>query len=297
MTRTTILVACTLLIAAVPVAADTIAELDRLHEEEQHERIVSMVDTQLPSARTNSERAALIWRLARAKTSLADFGRWSGSMSDSAAMELLQEAEADAQQAIELDSSAAAPWFWKGAAMGLRGQLRGVLNSLFMASDVRDHAVEAINRDDRYGEAYYLLGQLFRELPGRPLSFGNRDAAVSLLRKAGAIHEQEYRDGVVGVRYFDNHNQLARALWKRNHSEARRRRNHEQAADRYRSATTALERGSAFEGSQPLPPGSDREEAVRLVEKVVDELSGLSQPGPRERKDLESARELLSDWS
>lgn len=296
MTRTAVLVICALGIAALPLAADTVAELDRLHEADRHEQIVSLVNAQLSAARTNADRAALLWRLSRAQLTLADYGRWKGEMSDSDATELLREAEANAKRAIDLDSRAAEPRFWKGAAMGLRGQIRGVLNSLFMASDVRDYAVEAIDRNDRYGEAYYLLGQLFRELPGRPLSFGNRDAAVSLLRKAVDLHEQEYRDGVVGVRYFDNYTQLADALWRRNNSADRRRRNHAQAADRYRSASTPLERGSTFEGSQPLPSGSDREEAVRLVEMVVRELSRVSEPTTRDRKDLESARKLLSDW-
>ncbi len=285
----------------VPFALNTaptegFTELDRLHDEDRQERILALIQERLPAARSHTDSAALLWRRARAQLTLADYGRWEEALSDREAIALLREAEENAHRAMELDPPAAEPWFWKGATMGLRGQIQGVLNSLFMASDVRDYATEAINRNDRFGEAYYLLGQLYRELPGRPFSFGNREYAVSLLRMAVAVHEEEYRAGVVGARYYDNYTQLAEGLWRRNHSADRRRKRHAQAAEQYRQASTPLERGFAFEGSQPLGPGSDREEAVRLVEMVVSDLSRVRQPNTRERKDLASAQALLSQW-
>lgn len=245
-------------LAGANAEADLFTEIERLHEQDRHSAILDLVDTELPRTRGNHRRAELLWRKARAQLTLADYGVWSGDLSDRDAIVRLEEAEATAAQAIELAPGSADSYFWKSAAMGLRGQLRGVLNSLFMASDVRDYAEKALERDPDHTEAHYLLGQLYRELPRRPLSFGNRDRAVEFGRRAVQLHEREYRDGVVGVRYYDLYTQLSDSLWRRNN------------------------RG-------------DRDESIELLQSLVAELEAVSAPTTRERKDLESARELLSD--
>ena len=188
-------------VAGADADADLLARIERLHEEDRHTSILALVDGELGRATDSRQRAELLWRKARAQLTLADYGVWRGELSDREGISRLEEAEASAAQAIELAPDSADPYFWKSAAMGLRGQLRGVLNSLFMASDVRDYAQQALERNPNHTEAHYLLGQLYRELPRRPLSFGNRDRAVEYGRRAVQLHEREYRDGVVGVRY------------------------------------------------------------------------------------------------
>ena len=240
-------------------AADIFDDLERLHETDQHQQILDTIEAELRTTSNRSRRAKLLWRRARAQLTLADYGHWRGDLSDRQAIALLQTAEGYADEAIELDSAAADPYFWKAATMGLRGQIRGVLNSLLMASDVRDWAEEALERNPDHTEAHYLLGQLYRELPRWPISFGDRDRAVSYLRRSVELHEREYRSSVVQVRYFDLYTQLADALWRRD------------------------DRG-------------DRDEAVELIQQVVNDLQMISDPTVRERKDLESASDLLADW-
>lgn len=245
-------------VAGADADADLLARIERLHEEDQHTTILALIDVELGRVTDTRQRAELLWRKARAQLTLADYGVWRGDLSDREGIARLEDTEATAAQAIELAPDSADPYFWKSAAMGLRGQLRGVLNSLFMASDVRDYAEMALERNPNHTEAHYLLGQLYRELPRRPLSFGNRDRAVEYGRRAVQLHEHEYRTGVVGVRYYDLYTQLADSLWRRNN------------------------RG-------------DRDESIALLQSLVSDLEGIAAPTTRERKDLESARELLDD--
>ena len=248
-----------LLFSTATVAAGLFEDLERLHEADRQQQVLARIEAELPTTSERARRAELLWRKARAQLTLADYATWSGELSNREAIELLRIAESHADEAILLDPDAPNGYFWKAATMGLRGQLRGVLNSLFMASDVRDYAEATLQRHPRHPEAHYLLGQLYRELPRRPLSFGNRDRAVEYGRRAVELHEREYRQGVVGVRYFDLYTQLADSLWQRN------------------------SRG-------------DRDEAVAMLRSNIADLEALSAPTTRERKDLQSARELLAAW-
>lgn len=252
------LVAVVFVLTALHAGADLFTELDALHEGDNHQQILQRIEREIPAA-DRSRHGELLWRKARAQLTLADYGRWQGELSDRETIDRLEAAERSATEAIELAPETADPYFWKAATIGLRGQVRGVLNSLFLASSVRDYAEKTLERNSNHTEAHYLLGQLYRELPRRPLSFGNRDHAVRYARRSVELHEREYRAGTVGVRYYDLYTQLAASLWQRNNS-------------------------------------GDRDEARELLRSIVRDLQSLSAPTTRERKDLESARELLDRW-
>ncbi len=240
--------------------ADFLSDLERLHETDGHQEILERIDSELERVTDPTERAELLWRMTRAELTLADFGRWRGELSDREVIALLEEAASHSDRAISLAADLADPYFWKGATVGLRGQIRGVLNSLFMASDVRDYAERTLERNSDHAEAHYLLGQLYRELPGWPISFGDRERAVDYGRRAIGLHEDDYAEGRVTARYYDFYTQLAASLWRRN------------------------ARG-------------DREDAFSLLRTNIEELEALSAPTTRQRMELETAREFLTDWS
>lgn len=296
--KTLLFMVCVIFVAGLaPLFAlsETLAEIDRLHQDDQHDAVLQIIANTLPG-RSGAERGALLWREGRARMQIADFGHHDGDLSDGETIAMLQETERLAQEASQLAPNAAEPWFWLGAAMGRRGQVQGVLNSLFMAGDVRDNAVEALNRREEFSEAFFLLGQVYRELPGRPLSFGNNDYAVSMARRAIVIHEAERAAGIAPNKSHDLYTQLGAALWKRNHNERQRRRAWDSAVRGWNSASTPLERGFYFEGSLPYSGGTDRAEARALVQQIERELQGIRNRSARQQRDLEKAQALLSDW-
>ncbi len=288
-----------LLLSILPLSAQNMneqrAELDLMHERDEHQSIVEQIDATLHRATRGRERAELYWRRARAELSISDLGRYTGAVSDDQALELLEQAEDFAEQAIAEDPSLAQPYFWKAAAIAQRGQIRGVLNSLFMAGDVRDAALESLERNADLGEVHYLLGQLYRELPGRPLSFGNAAYSVSFGRKAVDLHEQRYNSADLPYRYYDYYTQLAKSLRARNWNSGRRTSRANTMRGAYQSAANNFERYSNYEATVDLRSETDRQEGKRILDWVISELEAKSSLTVRQRRSLEEARELAAE--
>ncbi len=67
-------------------------------------------------------------------------------------------------------------------------------------------------------------------------------------------------------------------------------------ATRYAAETSAVEKACWFEGSVPLPPLSDRQEALEIVRRAVQRMEALPSRSPKVEKDLKEARQLLKEW-
>lgn len=92
-------------------------------------------------------------------------------------LELLEIAE-------ELDDQNPDIFYWKASLTGMRGQTRGVLQSLFMVNPMKEALDKTIELDPDYDSAYFVLGILYREVPGWPLSIGDDKKSVEYLEKA-----------------------------------------------------------------------------------------------------------------
>ncbi len=293
-------VALAILVLAAGTASaveELLIEIDELHDQERPEEALEVIDQAYRAATADVERAEVSWRHARSLLFLTDHQLAGEVISEREARNQLEEAEEYAEEAMRLAPNAAEGYYWKAATMGRRGQVRGVLSSLFMAGDVRDYAIDAIDRDPDMAAAYYLLGQLYRELPGGFLSFGDDDYAVGLARKAVDLHEEGLAAGDAPYRFYDFYTQLAMSLWERDWDVAERREGQSEKQQEYANADSALERGFAYEGTVRIDPQDDREEARRLVNWVIEELEALDDRNTGQELDLEDARELRDDWN
>ncbi len=294
---------CGVLIAAVTQAvrgseiSDQLDELDRLHFQDKHMEAYEQAESLLHEPHLNdTDEARLVKRQARAMMGYVELHYHADKMEDNEARSRLNDAEDYAAEAIELDSELADAYFWRGAAIGLGGRIRGVLSSLFRASTMRDYLEDTLERDHEHIEAHFVLATLYDELPGSPLSFGDDERAVSLARRAYDLHEEAYESGELPIRYNSVISGLARRLWARDWDREERDANHPELAQRYREAATELERSYHFEGSVDLEPASDREEARRLLSELLEHLETIQEPTLRERNDLEHVRGLAEDW-
>ncbi|MFW6252687.1 MAG: hypothetical protein ACOC4F_02040 [bacterium] len=284
---------------ATPLLAidDLLERIDEASTDERYDDERSLLDEAEASASTARERAEVYWRMARMTLVLVDRDRARGDTSDDELVARLEDGEALAAEAIEADPSLAEGHFWMAANMGRRGQVRGVLNSLFMAGDVRDYAQAAISRDEDLAEAYHLLGILYRELPGGIISFGDAGRAVSLGRRAVDLNREAFENDEADEIYYQYQIELAQSLWARDWNARRRGRAHRELQSEYRSASTALDRAFTYEGARDLPSGSDRDEAVAMIEDVISSLESLRSPTQAQRDYLAEAQELLDDWN
>lgn len=274
------------------VDQESLAEIDRLHNQDRHETVlVRLADLEPEGGR---ERAELLWREARARFSRVDLGLYAGTVGDNEAMRRLEEIQAVADRAISSSepNAPAQAHFWRGAARAKRGELKGVLNALFMANDLRNDMKAAVSADAEYGNSYYLLGQLYHRVPGFPISFGDGVAAVSFSRKAVDLHDSDYASEEVSVRYWDYYVKLAEHLDARGWSLRRRRREIPDIREDARTASSPFEAAMYYDGTADLPELSDGEEADRLLEFVVSGLTSQDELSIRDRRTLEAARAL-----
>lgn len=272
-----------------------LSQIDAAHDRGDYNACLQLAQNALAQAGSNAQKAELYWRLSRANLNLGSNLKDAGGQ-DARALGFFEAGEANADQAIAADPTNYQGYFWKSSNIGLWGQTKGVLNSLFKARPMRDLLETALSHNDRHADSYFVLGQLFRELPGRPLSFGDNNAAVSYGRLAVQLNSEDSAQGRVAHVYYDFHVELAKSLWARNWNAAKRRSEQAKLRTAYERATNAVDRGAAYEANLNLSNQSDREEARALVQAAIRALEATANRSVSQEKDLKKARETLAGW-
>ncbi len=270
-------------------------QADSLNDKGMYAEAGSLLKAALPDAPGGKERAELYWREARETLELGDAAE-ADKKPQADILALFTEGEGYADKAIAADPQNDQGYFWKSANMGRWGQVKGILDSLSKAAPMRDLLVKEISLNPERSEPYFVLGQLFREVPGWPVSFGNTDAAVSLGRKAVEMRQAQVQAGTEKERVYSFYNELAKSLYKRDWSAARRVSEQKAKAAKLAAAGTPLEKGSLYEAGSDLQNMSDREEAKALVQFSVTELGKLADLTAPQAKDLQKAKALLKRW-
>jgi hypothetical protein len=270
-------------------------QADSLHDAGRYAEAKTVLLNAVAGA-SAGEQAELYWRVAREVLELGDIAE-EAKKPQADILALFTEGEGYADKAIAADPRNALGYYWKSSNIGRWGQVKGILNSLFKAGPMKDLLVKALSLDAELPDAYYVLGQLYRELPGKPLSFGNIDAAVSLGRLAVDLRAARVRAGTEKDPSYGFHNQLAKTLYKRNWSAAQRLAEQKKKTAKIAAASTPLDKGSLYEAGVTLQDLSDRDEAKALMQWVVAEIEQIAAPTEGQKKDLAKARtQLKGEW-
>ena len=270
------------------------AEADALHDTGAYTEAVKLLVDSVPSASGGKELAELYWRASRDTLELGDIAEKSGKSKDDI-LAVFTTGEGYADKAIAADPGNDLGYYWKSANIGRWGQVKGILNALSKAGPMRDLLVKELAINPERADPYYVLGELYREVPGWPVSFGDMDAAVSLGRRAVDARQQQVQQGTEKMDY-NFATELAKTLYKRNWSAAARIAEQKKKASKLTAAVTLLEKGALYEATVTLSGQSDREEAKSLAQWVVSELEKLPSLTAPQKKDLESAKSLLKGW-
>lgn len=247
----------------------------------------------LANVKNPLQKAEIAWRLSRAILNYTESEHLAGRLTTEQALKAYEEGERYADMAINANPRSPDGYFWKSAQMGMWGQTRGVLDSLFKVAPMHENLRLALKQEPNYADAFYVLGELYEKAPGWPLSIGNIEYAVSLGRKACDLMEEQIRNGKLRFKNYVYYIALASHLWNRNWDFAKRRQMQAELKKKYYEKQDWLEKHFFYEGILELKRISDREEALQLLNMVILELSNLPTRTVGQEKDLKSARDLL----
>jgi hypothetical protein len=270
-------------------------EVEKLHDDFQYQKEYDLLETVLGKAATNKEKSEVYWRLARAILYLGDDAEDRGEKKKDI-LAYFEKGEEFAEKAIELNSGNHHAYYWKSANIGRWGQVKGIMDSLFKAAPMKKLLVKAISIDQDHADSYFVLGELYDELPGWPLSFGNSNYAVSLGRKAVFLNERQRELGLVKEKKHGYYIKCAKHLHKRNWNAEKRKKNQDKKKKRYAKETDVLKKNFFFEGNVTLKDVSDREEALLIIDAVIAELGAIDNRNKTEKDDIKDAIELRDSW-
>ncbi len=274
---------------------DVLDRGDQLHEAEDYEQTKSFIESSLAQASSGAEKAELYWRLARAWLNLGDEAEDRGIVEEEL-LSFFERGEVQAQKAIDADPGNHLGYYWKSANIGRWGQIKGILNSLFKAKPMRDLLQKAVAANPEHADSFYVLGQLYEQVPGFPVSFGDKDYAVSLGRKSFDLHEKQVKAGIEDEINYDFYTEMAKHLWEREYSAAKRKREQGKKLSKYESTSDPMEKNFYYEASVTLKNMSDREEALELINWVIRKLRAIPNRSGSQDDDLKEAEEVLESW-
>jgi hypothetical protein len=280
---------------ALADTAQVIVQADALHQKGSYAEAKKLVLDAVAGTSSAKEQAELYWRASRETLELGDIAD-DAKKPQGDILAIFSEGEGYADKAIAADAQNDLGYYWKSSNIGRWGQTKGILNSLFKAGPMKDLLVKELSLNAERTDPYFVLGQLYRELPGWPVSFGNTDTGVSLGRMAVDLRMAQFQAGKETELVYNFYNELAKTLWKRNWSAANRLAEQKNKTARLSSAAAPLDKGSLYEASVPLKDISDREEAKGLVQWVVSELQKVTDRTAPQDKDLKKAVELIKGW-
>ena len=293
------ILALALALGGALAAADTAAvaaQADSLHDSGSNTEAIALLEAALAGAATAVERAELQWRLSRAWLNAGEQAEARGA-GEAELLAIYEKGEASGQKAIEENPKSPLGYYWKAANTGRWGQAKGILNALARARPMRDLLRQAIALDPMHADSYYVMGQLYEQVPGPPVSFGDKDAAVSLGRYAVELRQRDVAAGREKSLNYDAYTELAKHLWDRNWSAAKRTREQGRKRGEYTQKSDPLDKALVYEALVKLSSESDREEARALAAWTIRELEGLQQAhghrrgrperGPRADRGLE----------
>ena len=301
MKKTLILLLSLILVCASAFASLNFKEVDALYLTDEHDQeVYDKLQEMLKQATTNEEKAEVLWRLSRV---CVDFGDAIDKSNKSERFAIYEEGEQYA-----LDSIAANPtpegYLWKCSNVGRWGQTKGVLDSLAKAKPMYEDMVyltDNLNCLDS-SEAWYILAVLFESLPGSPLSFGNRNYAISY----GRLACETIPDNVI---YGGTYKQLAETLWARNWNAKKRTSEFAKMQKKWdKENSSNIEKYRYYEGSKGADSSpiwtttkfsamTDRQEAVVILmyaQKVYESRATHTQA---DTKNYEEIAALLNEWT
>ena len=147
-------------------------------------------------------------------------------------------------------------------------------------------------------DCWYVLGLLYNQLPGSPLSFGNKNYAISYMRRCVDTQDNVNRLNL------SNYLELAEQLADRNWNADKRAKEFDKMKAKYDENTVSTEKMKFYEGQNgrngqpfystvPLGQFSDAQEAVMLSQYALAVYNLKENPLPSDTAKAEEIQAFL----
>ncbi|WP_422480605.1 hypothetical protein [Pleomorphochaeta sp. DL1XJH-081] len=293
-----LLVSLSLLSAVSP----KIEQADALYWNDRLEEAQELLLDSLNVASDATEKAEILWRLSRVTLAMGDEREVLGASDDElfATYEKAEKFAMDSLALAELPDAIV----YKASSIGRWGETKGPLNALSKAKPMRDdftHLIDEMGIKDRT-ISWYVLGQLYFQLPGWPISFGDLDTAISYTRKA--------IDTIPPENLYPGHfKALAEMLWKRDLSTSKRNSELKSMEKDWKknAGKSTVDQHAYYEGANgpgatpfyspvALNKMSDRQEAVMLLQYAVAKYNVWPFHSRADKRNLEEINAFLKEW-
>lgn len=257
---------------------------------------MSYLEACLADASDDEEKAAILWRQARTVLTMTDA---IDEDDEDARLAGYGKAQSLAEESVALYETADG-YHWLSSAIGRIGQVNGPLNSLSKAKPMREY-IEKVQNDFNadMSDSWYVLGLLYNQLPGAPLSFGNEDYAISYMRRCIDTQDNVNRMNLT------NYLELAQQLYDRNWKADKRAKEADKMQKDYKDETVPTEKMKYYEGrdgrnTKPfystvaISQMSDRQEAAMLCQYAMAVYGSRSNPLP---SDTEKYNEIVEFYN
>lgn len=98
--------------------------------------------------------------------------------------DIYETGKAYADAAVENLPTSPHPYFWQASLTGRIGQTRGILSSLFMVRPMKNALDQALEVDENFADAHWVLSQLYHQAPGFPVSIGSKKSSLQYAERA-----------------------------------------------------------------------------------------------------------------
>ena len=294
LTLLVLIIASTLFAAFNPAYSDY-----QFYNAHDFQKDKAYLESALNEAKDDSEKAEILWRLSRNTLTLTDDIEKT-SENKQARLDGYSKAEALAQESVDLVESYNA-YHWLASAIGRIGQVNGPLNSLGKAKPMRN-LVEKVQNDfyADYTDSWYVLGILYNQLPGGPISFGDKDFAISYMRRCVDTQDNINRNNLT------NYLELAQQLADRDWSASKRAKEFDKMQKKYNSNSVPTEKMKYYEGkdgkngkpfysSVTLDKISDKQEAVMVLKYALAFYEKTTVKFDSDKKNLDEINKLIAD--
>lgn len=285
-----------LLIAVLAVAALDFTSVDDTYVKDiDDQKVYDTLKGMLSQAKTNEEKAEVLWRLSRV---CVDLGDQLDDGEKKAKMTIYEEGQDYADQSLAANPSAMAH-LWKCCNIGRWGQTKGITASLSKIGDMDDNLKKVF---DTYNcldssEAWYTIAVLYSSVPGR-----SNEKAISYARAACDTIPSN-------VIYGGTYKALAEMLYKRNWSAKKRATEIAKLQTKWENETKSnTEKYAYYEGANgadampiwtktKLSAMSDRQEALVILKYAQAVYNVTKYHTKSDDDNYEEIQDLIAQWS